>query len=217
MSQRRERKPFEFLWSTRRKWGCLSTGKTSISWRIKYRFQIAFLKAVFFLFMLPWQFLERCVGQTHTLEQTWRFGTFCQQRHFLFPSKVPTDDALASPPVFLHQWVISLSTFCLHTLQVLMPLWDVQHEAEAIFGIKTTWQYFLCVDFFQDFPSLFVFFPHVSLNVMLHHIYKLAWFTDQVNFPLTARPGTCLQIFQIFKFPSSYLQWERVMSSGDEE
>lgn len=45
--------------------------------------------------------------------------------------------------------------------------------------------------------------PHVSLTVMLHHIYRLAWFTDQVNFPLTVRPGSTFKYFKYSNFPPS--------------
>lgn len=167
--------------------------------------------------MLPWLFLERCVCQMHTLQQAWGFGTFCQQRHFLFPSKVPTDDALVSPPVFLHHWVISLSTFCLHILQVLMPLWDVQHEAKVICGIKTTWQCFLCVDFFQDFPSLFGSFPPCVSYCNASSYLQISLVYRPSQFSIDSQTREYLQIFQIFQFPPFFLQWERVMSAGDEE
>jgi len=123
-----------------------------------------------------------------------------------FPQLMPS----GFPFLFLHQWVISPSTFCLHS-----PGADgfsgMLHTKE-ICWIKATLKYFLFVDFFKDFPTLFFFFSSLSYCNVSSHL-QISFICRLHSFSIDGHAKE--RCFQIDFFPLSAV--EREMPAGEQE
>lgn len=144
----------------------LAQAKALLFVELNTGFRLLFLKLFFPLHTFLAAFRTVLDGWLCALQQARSFVTFCELRHFLFSSQVPTADAQWLPlSVFLHQWVISLSTFCLHRVQVLTasPGYWARNQSDLL--NQDYIKVFPFCWFFQRFPisSLFIFFNFLLL------------------------------------------------------